>query len=144
MDDPFPGSSGTHAHSSVGEPVEVGTYFSLEEVRGIAEFDLTGQAASPSTTLSFVVNELVYSFAHFDRQRHVLYVFDLDRWIYRITPEKISKVENGTDGVLFIRSPKYQPFEIGTPKGDPTYWTTKSWVACSSRRGSSPLTTNAC
>jgi hypothetical protein len=59
----------------------------------------------------------VYSFAHYDSKQHALYVFDLDRWVYRVTAEEITKVENGTDGVLFVRTPKYQPFEIGTPKG---------------------------
>jgi hypothetical protein len=60
----------------------------------------------------------VHSFAHYDSKRHMLYVFDLDRSVYRVTAEEITQVVNGTDGVLFVRSPKHLPFEIGTPKGD--------------------------
>src|SRR5262249_17685747 len=51
----FPGTVGTHTHSPLGFPVEVGTlpFMGLEDVRGVAEFDLTSQSISAATTLSF-------------------------------------------------------------------------------------------
>jgi hypothetical protein len=53
----FPGTVGDHYHSLLGDPVEVGTllFIGLEDVRGVAEFNLTSQLLSPATTLSFVL-----------------------------------------------------------------------------------------
>ena len=53
----FPASTGTHMHGALGSPSEVGSYSSSEEVRGVAEFNLTGLSAR-SATLSFTVAEI--------------------------------------------------------------------------------------
>lgn len=60
----------------------------------------------------------VHSFSHYDAKTNRLYLFNHDRHVYRIATTSIEKVDNGTDGVLFVRNPKWQPFEIGTPVGD--------------------------
>ena len=57
----------------------------------------------------------MYSLSHYDVTTNRLYVFDQDRQVYRISPTRIERVENGTDGVLFVKNPKWEPFEIGTP-----------------------------
>jgi hypothetical protein len=60
----------------------------------------------------------IHSFSHYDEKTNRLYLFDHHRHIYRISATAIEKVDNGTDGVLFVRNPKWEPFEIGTPVGD--------------------------
>jgi hypothetical protein len=47
-----------------------------------------------------------------------LYLFDHDRHVYRVGASTIERVANGTDGVLFVRNPKWKPFVIGTPTGN--------------------------
>ena len=59
---PYPGTSGTHFHSALGQPVEVGSYSTSEEVRGVAEFALAGQPLVSSALLSFSVARLGSSY----------------------------------------------------------------------------------
>src|SRR5262249_27312562 len=54
----------------------------------------------------------VYPFAHYDRDRHTVYLFDLDRAVYQITTNNVKRVPNGTDGHLFVRDRKWEPFEL--------------------------------
>jgi hypothetical protein len=54
----------------------------------------------------------VHSLAYYDGARHLQYVFDLGRWVYRISPDKVEKVDNGTDGVLFVRNDAWEPWEL--------------------------------
>src|SRR5262249_41117435 len=54
----------------------------------------------------------VYPFAHYDRDRHTVYLFDLDRGVYKITTSRVDRVPNGTDGHLFVRDRKWEPFEL--------------------------------
>jgi hypothetical protein len=54
----------------------------------------------------------VYPFVHYDRHRQAVYLFDLDRRVYKITTEKIEAVPNGTDGHLFVRNHKWAAFEL--------------------------------
>ena len=60
----------------------------------------------------------VHSFSHYDAVTNQLYLFDHDRHVYRIGRSRMEQVANGTDGVLFVRNPKWKPFQIGTPSGD--------------------------
>jgi hypothetical protein len=60
----------------------------------------------------------VHSFVHYDAKQNVLYLFDHARHVYRITPDFIKKVDNGTDGVVFVRDPKAEPFTLGIPTGN--------------------------
>lgn len=52
----------------------------------------------------------VYPFAHWNRESATLYVFDLDRTVFRITKHGVDEVANGTDGVLFLKNQKWQRF----------------------------------
>jgi len=54
----------------------------------------------------------VYRYAHYKRESSTLYVFDLERWVYRITPTELKKVENGTDGVLFVKNSKWKSWTL--------------------------------
>ena len=58
-----------------------------------------------------------HSLSHYDAATNRLYLFDQDRYVYRISPTDVERVDNGTDGVLFVRNAKWTPFEIGTPTG---------------------------
>jgi hypothetical protein len=60
----------------------------------------------------------VFALAHYDLATNRVYVFDNDRHVYRIGKSRIAKVDNGTDGVLFVRNPKWEPFVVGTPTGN--------------------------
>lgn len=54
----------------------------------------------------------VRRFAYYDGDSHTLYVSNHRNQVYRITPEKIDLVNNGTDGVLFLGDDKTEPFEL--------------------------------
>ncbi len=54
----------------------------------------------------------VYPFVHYDRDRNAIYLFNLDKTVYRITADRIEAVDNGTDGKLFVRNDKWTPFEL--------------------------------
>ncbi|MDB5295728.1 MAG: hypothetical protein JWO31_1711 [Phycisphaerales bacterium] len=58
----FPATTGTHFHSNLGQPDEVGSFSSSEEVRGVGEFDLAAQPLATSATLSFSVSQLGSSY----------------------------------------------------------------------------------
>ena len=59
---------------------------------------------------------IVHSLSHYAATTNRLFLFDQDRYVYRISPTRVERVENGTDGVLFVRNPKWEPFEIGTSR----------------------------
>jgi len=50
--------------------------------------------------------------AHYNPETFTLYVFNHDSQIYRITPNSIDFIDNGTDGVLFLADPKATPFQL--------------------------------
>ena len=57
----------------------------------------------------------VYRFSYFDAQKYTLYFFDNNNQIYRITADTIDSVDNGTDGVLFLKDANADPFTIREP-----------------------------
>jgi hypothetical protein len=57
----------------------------------------------------------VYSLSHYDAKTNQLYLYDQHRYVYRISKSRIERIDNGTDGVLFVRNPKWESFEIGVP-----------------------------
>jgi len=65
----------------------------------------------------------VFALAHYDVATNRVYLFDNDRHVYRISKSRVEKVENGTDGVLFVRNPKWQPIHIGQPTGNTKFLT---------------------
>ena len=64
-----------------------------------------------------------HRFAYFDKRRHILYWFNNDNQIYLITQKSIDLVDNGTDGVMFLKDGKAESFTIGPtqPKSDLLY-----------------------
>ena len=60
----------------------------------------------------------VFALSQYDVATNRVYVFDNARHVYRISKSRIEKVENGTDGVLFVKNPKWQSFAIGSPAGN--------------------------
>jgi hypothetical protein len=54
----------------------------------------------------------VYRFCHFNPQTFALYVFNHASGIYKVTADGITQVDNGTDGVLFLRDRRNEPFEF--------------------------------
>lgn len=53
--------------------------------------------------------------SYYNPETFKLYVYNGGHQIYRISVTKITLVDNGTDGVLFMPNPKAQPFEIQKP-----------------------------
>jgi hypothetical protein len=54
----------------------------------------------------------VHRLAWFNRETFTLYVFNHAEGIYRITADSIELVDNGTDGVLFLRDRRNEPFRL--------------------------------
>jgi hypothetical protein len=54
----------------------------------------------------------IYRLAYYNAATFTVYLFNHRHQIYRISPETIDLVDNGTDGVLFLSSSNAQPFEV--------------------------------
>jgi hypothetical protein len=54
----------------------------------------------------------VHRFCHFNPETFALYVFNHASGVYKVTADAIELVDNGTDGVLFLRDRKSEPFEF--------------------------------
>jgi len=54
----------------------------------------------------------VHQFCYFDQRMFRIYLFNHDSEIYRISPDEVDLVPNGTDGVLFVADSKTQPFRV--------------------------------
>jgi len=52
----------------------------------------------------------IYLLAHYDSHNFTVYLFNQENQVYRISPEKIELVDNGTDGVLFLSTSEASPF----------------------------------
>lgn len=81
----------------------------------VAELQSHAQASGVKTT--------VHVGSHYDSKRHVLYVYNHAGQVYRITDKSKDLVDNGSDGVLFLRVPGAEPFEYldRTSKGIPLF-----------------------
>ena len=62
------------------------------------------------------ISTSVYRFTYFNATTSTLYLYNYANQIYRITPEHIDLVDNGTDGVLFRSDPKSEPFDCDYDK----------------------------
>jgi hypothetical protein len=51
----------------------------------------------------------IHAFTYYDPANHAAYVYDFDGGIYRLGSDKIDRLNNGTDGVLFIQNPQWAP-----------------------------------
>ena len=56
----------------------------------------------------------VFTLSHYNQSSGILYVYDFDQQIYRITCISIERVDNGTDGVLFAHNSGWEPYTVGT------------------------------
>ena len=54
----------------------------------------------------------IYTLGHYNAETSTLYLFNQSDKVYRISAESIDKVDNGTDGMLFISDPNSDPFEL--------------------------------
>jgi hypothetical protein len=57
----------------------------------------------------------VYEFAHYEPKHFTLYVQSNAGRAYKISPSAIDLVDNGTDGVLFLRSENRLAIDVGLP-----------------------------
>ena len=64
------------------------------------------------TALEKGTKATVSSMVRYVRRTHRFYLYDHGTTIYRIGSDGIDAVENGTDGVLFLRNRKWQPFKV--------------------------------
>jgi hypothetical protein len=60
----------------------------------------------------------VYQFAFYNKREHVLYLDRFNGTIYRLDGERVDVVDNGTDEILFIHSPTWEPYEYLEGVGD--------------------------
>jgi hypothetical protein len=57
----------------------------------------------------------IYRLSYYNAATFTLYLSNHRNQIYRISPDTIDLVDNGTDGVLFLSSSNAQPFEVTEP-----------------------------
>jgi hypothetical protein len=60
-----------------------------------------------------------HRFAHYNPDSNVLYVYNNDHHMFKITGKKKELVDNGTDGVLFIHDSDNEKFELVACDGEP-------------------------
>ncbi len=60
----------------------------------------------------------VHRLSYFNAETSMLYIFDHESQIYRISPNRIDLIDNGADGVLFLADRKAQAFHADI-KGEP-------------------------
>lgn len=58
----------------------------------------------------------IYNVCFYNKEENVLYVFNNGHTIYRITPNAIEPVDNGTDGVLFLKNVSHSEFKVNPHK----------------------------
>lgn len=64
----------------------------------------------------------VYTLAHYNLSSGILYVYNFDQQMHRITYNSTDLVDNGTDGVLFSHNNDWQPYTVGTPEPDQSFF----------------------
>ncbi len=58
----------------------------------------------------------IYRLSHYNTETFTLYLFNNKNEIYRISPEKMDLIPNGSDGVLFVKAGNAEPFELVSVK----------------------------
>jgi hypothetical protein len=66
----------------------------------------------------------VHAFSYYDCRAQALYLYNFAGGVYRLTPNAIKAVDNGTDGVLFRQNPLWKPFSLGKLDGPTIDWQT--------------------
>jgi hypothetical protein len=86
----------------------------------LSKYGLNQSEAAFRYALSTLENEcykadtksVIHRFAYYNNQNNTLYVSNNNHTIFRITMDKIDTVNNGTDGVIFLKNRNWQPFEL--------------------------------
>ena len=63
----------------------------------------------------------VYYLAYYNPTTFTVYLYNFNNQIYRISPQAIDLVDNGTDGILFLNDGKYSPFKKLSGNGVTNY-----------------------
>jgi hypothetical protein len=58
----------------------------------------------------------IHRLAYYNQETFTVYLFNHNNQIYRISPDAIELVDNGTDGVLFLSDAKTSPFDGSLPE----------------------------
>jgi hypothetical protein len=58
----------------------------------------------------------IHRLAYYNQETFTVYLFNHNNQIYRISPDEIELVDNGTDGVLFLSDTKTSPFDGSLPE----------------------------
>jgi DNA primase len=74
------------------------------------EYEFLTQELMTKSRLSGTLTE-VHKFAYYDAQKYRLYLFNNADQLYRLDGKDIELVDNGTDGVLFLKDQLWEPFE---------------------------------
>lgn len=54
----------------------------------------------------------IYKYAYYDHEKFNLYIYNGEKEVLKITPNKISTQENGDEGIMFVELKNYQPFKL--------------------------------
>jgi hypothetical protein len=54
----------------------------------------------------------VHRLCWFNPKTHTLYLFNHENGIYKVTPDTVTLLDNGADGVLFLRDRRNEPFKV--------------------------------
>lgn len=68
------------------------------------------------------VRSEVHRLCYYNAETFTLYLSNHANLIYRISPESIDLIDNGTDGVLFLSDKRYKPFIVGEPDLSRSYF----------------------
>jgi len=61
-------------------------------------------------------------FSYYNPHTFTVYISSDGGQVYRVSPDKVDVVDNGTDGVLFMQSPTCPAFELAEAKDDTRYF----------------------
>ncbi len=67
----------------------------------------------------------VHPYAYYNAAAYTSYVYDFAGGVYRIRPDVVDHVDNGTDGVLFVQNPRWRELRLAAI-GNETDWA--SWL----------------
>jgi len=54
----------------------------------------------------------IHKYAYYDKKNYCLYIYNNQDRIFKITVDKITEINNGDEGILFLYDPSAEPFEI--------------------------------
>jgi hypothetical protein len=103
-------------HTDSQELVLLMDCYGINPAEGIFKYILKDLWAK---ALKYGKKTCVHQIPYYNPATFTLYVFNNDNQIYRVSPTIIDLVDNGTDGILFLKNPKAQPFHVELPIHQP-------------------------